>query len=95
MAKLLQHNIEAIHRLITLDGNVPVVIFTRDELSEETMLPSGKFEIFWYMTYNDQFYGSIDVIDTLDNIEKEVERMLEHAKQTLHELKTKTYAPTT
>jgi hypothetical protein len=89
MAKQLQHRIEALHRLVTLEDNVPLVVFTRDEQDEETFLPSGKFEIFWYFTYNDQFYGSTEVLADLADIERDVELMVTHAKETLAALKTK------
>lgn len=87
MAELLQHNIEAIHRLITIDDNVPLMVFTRDELSEETLLPSGKFELFWYINYKDKMYGSMEVIADLNDIERDVEVMIKHAQETLMALK--------
>lgn len=87
MEKLLQHNIEAIHRLITIDDNVPLMVFTRDELSEETLLPSGKFELFWYINYKDKMYGSMEIIADLNDIERDVELMIKHAKETLQAIK--------
>lgn len=86
MAKLLQHNIEAVHRLTTIEG-VPVVVFSRDELSEETMLPSGNFELFWYAFFNGQFYGAMEVLADLNDIERDVEILLEHAIKTIAEKK--------
>jgi len=85
MAKLLQLNIEAIHRLVIID-DVPVMVFTRDELSEETLLPSGKFEIFWYVNFKGKFYGGMEVLADLKDIERDVEIMLGHAKETLKNL---------
>lgn len=82
MAKLLQHNIEAVHRLTIING-VPVVVFSRDELSEETLLPSGNFELFWYGFKDNKFYGGMEVLADLNDIERDVEILLEHAKQSL------------
>lgn len=83
---MLQHNIEAVHRLIIIDG-VPVVVFSRDELSEETLLPSGSFELFWYAFFNEKFYGDMVVIPNLENIEDNVNLLLVQAEQTITELK--------
>ena len=86
MSKLLQHNIEAIHRLTIIEG-VPVMVFTRDELSEETLLPSGKFEIFWYANLGDRLIGSMEVLPNLDNIEEEVKLALQSAEINIKERK--------
>lgn len=85
---MLQHNIEAIHRLTIVEG-LPVMVFSRDELSEETLLPSGSFELFWY-TFNEKdgkFYGSMEVIPNLENIEENVELLMKQAAQTIAGLK--------
>lgn len=86
MSKLLQHNIEAIHRLIIVD-DVPVVVFSRDELSEETMLPSGNFELFWYCFFNDKFYGGMEVLTDLQDIERDVEILVTQAREQISKLK--------
>lgn len=83
---MLQHNIEAVHRLTIIEG-VPVVVFSRDELSEETMLPSGSFELFWYAYFNKRFYGDMVVLADLEDIERDVNILLEQATKTLIELK--------
>ncbi len=86
MSKLLQHNIYAIHRLTIID-EVPVVVFSRDELSEETMLPSGNFELFWYAFVNNKFIGGIEILADLNDIERDVEILLEHARESIKKAK--------
>lgn len=83
---MLQHNIEAVHRLTIIEG-VPVVVFSRDELSEETMLPSGKFEIFWYGFFNDTFYGDLMVVSDLEELEQYIQILLDQAQATIKNLK--------
>ena len=79
MAKLLQHNIEAIHRLKVIQ-KIPVVVFSRDELSEETLLPSGNFELFWYANIDNTYHGAMEVLNDLNDIERDVEIMLKSAE---------------
>ncbi len=87
MAKLLQHSIEAIHRLTIIEG-VPVVVFTRDEISEETLMASGNFEIFWYAFIDNKFYGAMEVLADLVDIERDVNIMLTQATESIKKIKT-------
>lgn len=85
MGQLLQHNIEAIHRLLIIN-DVPVVVFSRDELSEETLMASGNFELFWYCFYDGKFYGSMEVLPNLEKVEEQVELLLVQARETINNL---------
>lgn len=86
MAAHLQNDIEAIHRLVNIE-DTPVVVFSRDEISEETLMASGNFELFWYAFYDGKFYGSMEILPNLDNVEEQVELLLKQAKQTIEQLK--------
>jgi len=71
-----------IHELTIIEG-LPVVIFSNQERDEDTLLSTGKTEMFWYTKDKTGFRGGMEVYEPTQDPNEVLELLLKQAKETL------------